>query len=331
MLGALMKESPGSTFRRLLERNELLMTVWGGTAHHAQLIETAGFEAFGISGSLASTQLLGLPDIGLMTMTEMVENVRRICRIASIPAIVDCDTGFGNAINVQRTVEEVIRAGAAGLFMEDQVSPKRCGFVKGKDVISLEEAVGKYRAACDVRDALDPSFLIIARSDCRGAPGGSIAETIRRGHAYLEAGADIFYPEALQSRDEIREVRAAFPNAKLTMPTTNIDPPLSREELIQLGICFSWAFLEQVGAVAMYDFLVDYRKRGEPARIELAKRIERHPLGGSPKTGYRIYDLTGLPRIAQLEKRYLPKDVLERQRHSLGNFDPDNRPSDVEK
>ena len=95
--------------------------------------------------------------------------------------LVDGDTGFGNAINARRTVSEVIRAGAAGIFIEDQVAPKRCGFVKGKELIDIEEAVGKYRAACDVRDELDPDFIVMARSDARGAVGGSLQELIERG------------------------------------------------------------------------------------------------------------------------------------------------------
>src|SRR5690606_33151580 len=125
-----------------------LVGVWGATAQHAQLAEVTGFGHFGISGSATSTHLFGLPDAGLVTLSELAENVRRICQAVSIPVLVDCDTGFGNAINTVRTVSEVIRAGAAGLFIEDQVAPKRCGFVKGKELIPLEEAVGKYRAAC---------------------------------------------------------------------------------------------------------------------------------------------------------------------------------------
>lgn len=317
--------SSGAAFRKLLADADLLETIWGCTAQHAQLAQAAGFKAFGISGSGASTTLLGLPDIGLMTMTEMIENLRRVCRAVEIPVIVDSDTGFGNAINVRRTVEEIIRAGAAGLFMEDQISPKRCGFVKGKDVISLEEAVGKYRAACDIRDEIDPDFVIIARSDARGAPGGSVEEVIRRGKAYLEAGADIFYAEALQSREEIRAVRAALPHGLFTTITMYLDPPLSRQEFIDLGICFTWTFIEQVGAIAIYDFLMDYKERGEPARIEFAKKTENHRFGSSRATGWKLYDLAGLPEFTKLEQRYLPKEQLERQEQTLGVYDPRRR------
>lgn len=149
---------PGHKLRRLLATGELpLYGGWGACAHHAQLAEATGFHFFGLSGSNTSTHLLGLPDAGLLTLSELVENVRRICAAMSIPVIVDCDTGFGNAINVVRTTSEVIRAGAACLFIEDQVAPKRCGFVKGKAIVSIEEAEGKIRAACDARNALGAS------------------------------------------------------------------------------------------------------------------------------------------------------------------------------
>jgi 2-methylisocitrate lyase-like PEP mutase family enzyme len=170
----------GKHLRNLLQGEELLVMVVVGTAQEAQLAQKAGFKAIGISGASTSTQILGLPDAGFITMTELVENVERICRAVVLPVRVDCDTGFGNAINVRRTVESVIRAGAAALFIEDQVAPKRCGFTKGKEVVSIEEAVGKYRSAVDVRNELDPDFLIMARCDARGAVGGSLEEVIRR-------------------------------------------------------------------------------------------------------------------------------------------------------
>ena len=125
-------EKKSTKLRKLLQREELLVMVVVGTAHEAQLAEKVGFKALGISGSNTSSQILGLPDAGLITLTELVENVERICRAVDLPVRVDCDTGFGNAINVRRTVESVIRAGAAALFIEDQFAPKRCGFVKGE-------------------------------------------------------------------------------------------------------------------------------------------------------------------------------------------------------
>ena len=161
-----------------------------------------------------------MPDAGLSTLTELADSTRNICRAVSIPVLVDIDTGFGNALNVRRSVEEMIRAGAAGLFLEDQLAPKRCGWVKGKELVGIEEAVGKYRAACDVRNDLDPNFIIMARTDARTAIGGGFDEVARRGRAYLDAGVDVLYIEALQ---EQRRGAGSSKNFSV-LPDDNFDP-----------------------------------------------------------------------------------------------------------
>jgi 2-methylisocitrate lyase-like PEP mutase family enzyme len=291
--------------------------IWGGTAHHAQLAEATGFAYFGISGSNTSTHLLGLPDSGFITMSELLENTRRICQAVSIPVVVDCDTAFGNAINTLRTVDEIIRAGAASLFIEDQVAPKRCGFVKGKELISVAEAVGKYRAACDVRDDLDPDFIVQARTDARGAVGGGMDEVMRRCDAYLRAGVDLIYVEALQSREEIRRVREAFPDALLKVTPYAINPPISTREMQELGVCTVGIHITKIGAIVMYDFLKEYARRGSDAYNEFAERHKNHPLGG-----FGIFDLTGFPKVAELEQKYLSPEKLASYDQSLGVYDP---------
>lgn len=314
----LIKERPSTVLRRLFnESPEPVVGVYGSTAHHAQLVEATGFSYFGISGSNTSTHLLGLPDAGLLTLAELLENTRRVCQAVSIPVLVDCDTGFGNAINVIRTVDGIIRAGAAALFIEDQVAPKRCGFVKGKELISVEEAVGKYRAACDVRDDLDPDFIIMARTDARGAVGGGMDEVLRRCAAYLKAGIDVIYVEALQSREEIQTVRDAFPDALLKVTPWAIDPPITPEETKAWRLCTTGMHITRIGSVMMYDFLLDYKKRGEAAYNEFAARYKNHPLGG-----FGIFDLTGFPKVLELERKYLPPEHLERYEKSIGVYDP---------
>jgi 2,3-dimethylmalate lyase len=311
-------EKKSTRFRKLLKnKDELLSLVIVGTAHEAQLAEKVGFKAIGISGSMTCSQILGLPDAGLLTMTELVENVQRICRAVDLPVRVDCDTGFGNAINVRRTVDSVIRAGAAALFLEDQVSPKRCAYIKGKEVISLEEAVGKYRAAVDVRNELDPDFVIMARTDARTAVGGSLEEVIRRGKAYLDAGVDIFYPEALQSREEIKQVRDALKGCLMYVGFKAIRPPLTQQECKDLGFCMTSCHISQIGSVAMYDFLVELKERGMDLYGEFREKTMSHPLGGFGK-----FDLTGFPKIAEWEKKYLPPEQLEKYEHTLGAYDP---------
>jgi 2-methylisocitrate lyase-like PEP mutase family enzyme len=311
-------EKPTTALRRMLKEGPLpIPSIAGATAHHAQLAEAAGFKLFGISGAHTSAHLLGLPDAGLITLTELVENVRRVCQSVSIPVSVDCDTGFGNAVNVVRTVDEVIRAGAAMLFIEDQVAPKRCGFVKGKELIPLEEAVGKYRAACDVRDRLDKDFVIMARTDARGAVGGGIDEVMRRGRAYLDAGVDILYVEALQSRAEIRAVREAFPDALIKVTPWAIEPPISEAESRDFRFATTSMHIAKIGAIAMYDFLLDYKKRGEDAFNEFFQGNKGHVLGG-----FGLFDLTGFPKVTEMEQQYLPAETMARYDQSLGVYDP---------
>jgi 2-methylisocitrate lyase-like PEP mutase family enzyme len=310
-------EKKSTTLRNLIESREFFFIIYVGTAHQAQLAEKTGFKVVGISGSHTSTNILGLPDAGFLTMTELVENADRICRAVNLPVMVDCDTGFGNAINARRTVESVIRAGAAGLFIEDQVAPKRCGFVKGKELISVEEAVGKYRAAVDVRDESDPDFLIMARTDARGAVGGSLEEAIRRGKAYLGAGADILYVEALQSREEIQKVRDAFKDSHLRVTARNIDPPLTQEEMEAFGLVGPSCHISSIGSVAMYDFLVEFRERGWQAFNEFNEKFQDHPLGG-----FGVFDVAGFPKVVEWEKKYLSPETLEKYEQSIGLYDP---------
>ncbi|MFM7689352.1 MAG: oxaloacetate decarboxylase, partial [Alphaproteobacteria bacterium] len=175
-------------------------------AMSARILEHAGFPALYMSGYGTSLNLLGLPDAGLITLTEMALNAKLIASAVRAPLIADADTGFGNAINVVRTVEEYIRAGVAGLHLEDQVAPKRCGHVAGREVIARDEAVLKIRAACKTRDALDSDFVIIARTDARGAHGGSMEEAITRANAFLEAGADLAFVEGPKDRQEVAHI-----------------------------------------------------------------------------------------------------------------------------
>jgi 2,3-dimethylmalate lyase len=303
--------------RNLFKTDKLVTAIWVGTAHQAQLAERTGFKAVGISGANFSMQILGLPDAGFMTMTELVENAERVCQSINIPVIVDCDTGFGNALNVRRTVQSIIRAGAAGLFIEDQLAPKRCGHVKGKELIPLEEAVGKYRAALDVRDEMDPDFIIMARTDGRGAVGGSLEEAIRRGRAYLDAGVDILYVEALQSLDEIKAVRQAMGDSLLMVTTQHVQMPRTEQGLIDLGLCLSGIQLAQVGSVAMYDLLMEYQKRGMDAYVDFRRKTANHPLGG-----FGTFDLAGFPKVVAWEKKYLPAEKLEAYEQSIGVYDP---------
>ena len=266
-------------------------------ALHAKIAERLGFKALGISGANTSGHILGIPDAGLITLTEVADNARRICSAVNIPVMVDCDTGFGNAINVRRTVEAVIRAGAAGLFIEDQVAPKRCGFVKGKEILPLDEALGKYRAAIDARNELDPDVIIMARTDARGAVGGGLDECVARLRAYKRVGVDVLYAEALQSMDEVRAVRAEV-EGPLFVTTRAIQPPPALHELQDAGICMAIVHPARAGSIAIWDLLHIAKEKGRSAALAHTAKSNNHPL-----SGLGVFTLLGLPRVQEWEEK----------------------------
>jgi methylisocitrate lyase len=198
----------------------------------AKIAARAGFEVIFITGYSLSATLLGEPDFGVLTQSEVVAAARRVCSVVDTPVIVDADTGYGNAINVIRTVEELLRAGAAGMFLEDQVWPKRCGHMKGKQVIPLEEQLKKLKAAIEAKAARD--FFIVARTDARQALG--LADAIRRGLAFKETGADAVFIEAPESEEEMAEIARNVPGPLVAnMLERGVTPLMSPQKLKNLG------------------------------------------------------------------------------------------------
>src|SRR5213079_2935568 len=215
------------------------------------------FPAVYMTGYGTSLSLLGMPDAGLATMTEMHLNARYIADAVAVPVIADADNGYGNAINVIRTVREYIGTGVAGIHIEDQVIPKRCGHVAGRRVIPIEEAVGKYRAADAIRRELDPDFVLIARTDARGASGGSLDEAIRRANAYLEAGADLAFVEGPTSADEVRRICSDV-KGPVFYNMTGVSPRFTMAEMRELGsaVCISPNAMLRSALGAMHDLAV---------------------------------------------------------------------------
>ncbi len=198
----------------------------------AKIASRAGFEVIFITGYSVSATFLGEPDFGLLTQTDLLAASQRICSVTPLPVIVDADTGYGNAVNVIRTVRELIRGGAAGMFLEDQIWPKRCGHMKGKQVVPLEEYLKKLRAAIDARGTDD--FFIVARTDARQALG--LEEAIRRGRAFKEAGADAVFIEAPNTKEEMREIGRSVPGPLVAnMIERGVTPTMGPEELKELG------------------------------------------------------------------------------------------------
>ena len=221
-----------NSVRQLLDQHGQLVMPGVYDALSAKIAARSGFEVVFITGYSLSATLLGEPDFGLLTQTEVVNAATRICAVSDTPVIVDADTGYGNAINVIRTVEDLIRAGAAGMFLEDQVWPKRCGHMKGKQVITLEEQLNKLRAAIDARK--DRNFFIVARTDSRQAMG--LDEAITRGVAFKEAGADAVFIEAPQSKEEMKRIASHVRGPLVAnMLERGVTPLMGPAELKELG------------------------------------------------------------------------------------------------
>jgi carboxyvinyl-carboxyphosphonate phosphorylmutase len=228
-----MYNKPRGSLRDQLEnRNKIIVLPGVFDALSAKIAEHVGFEAMFQTGYGSSAALLGMPDFGLLNSGETVDNAMRIIRAVRVPVLVDVDTGYGNPLNVWRLVRDLENLGAAGIFLEDQVWPKRCGHMVGKDVISKDEYIPKLKAALEARQSKD--FIIVARTDAR-APVG-LDEAIERGKAYRKAGADVIFVEAPRSVEELEKVASEI-DAPLVanMIEDGVTPNLSASELLKLG------------------------------------------------------------------------------------------------
>ena len=302
-----------SQLRQLLKSGKTVFVPGCYNALSARIVAEVGFPAIYMTGYGTSLSLLGLPDAGLATMTEMHLNARYIAGAVSVPVIADADNGYGNAINVMRTVREYIGTGVAGIHIEDQAIPKRCGHVAGRMVIPMEEAVGKYRAADKVRRDLDPDFVLIARTDARGAHGGSLDEAIRRANAYLEAGADMAFVEGPTSVDEVRRICKEV-HGPVFYNQTGISPRFSLEEMNELGIAVTIlpgaTFRATIQAV--YDFASELKQRGPMAESDFNERFKGHPLGN-------VHRFAGFDQVREWEEEYLPAEEMEKYTDSVGH------------
>jgi carboxyvinyl-carboxyphosphonate phosphorylmutase len=260
----------------------------------ARLVEEAGFDAVYMTGFGTAASLLGRPDVGLATMNEMVDNAHRIARACALPVIADADTGYGNAINVVRTVQEYEAAGVAGIHLEDQVAPKKCGHMEGKQVVSVDEMLTKVRAAVAARQSDD--FVIIARTDARAVEGLDAA--LDRARRYRDAGADVLFVEAATSEDEIETVASTLAGVPLLFNWAEggKTPPIPYDRLRDLGfaiVIFPISTLLTATA-SIRRALAEIREAGTPLPI-----MDRLPRFGE------FLDFIGLPEINQLEQQFL--------------------------
>jgi 2-methylisocitrate lyase-like PEP mutase family enzyme len=225
-------DRPTTRLKSLLARKESVVLPGAPNALFARVIEDIGFEAVYITGAGIANMSLGVPDIGLVTLTELADHVAAISEAVAVPVLADADTGFGNPVNIVRTVRVLERAGAAGIQIEDQVFPKKCGHFKGKDVVPLKEMVQKVKAAVDSRR--DGDFQIVARTDARAVLGFEAA--LDRAHALIEAGADATFVEAPISVEELATIARTLPVPQVAnMVFGGMTPPVPQRELAAMG------------------------------------------------------------------------------------------------
>jgi len=303
--------NPGRAFRDLLRTEPYLFTGGVYSPLDAQIAERVGMKSIYLSGySMALAN--GWPDMGFLTQTEVTRIGAMVASAVEIPVIADADDGYGNALSTIRTVQEYVRSGVAGIHIEDQVFPKRCGHIAGKVIISEDQAVGKYRAAVDTRDRMNPDFVIIARTDAFGAVGGSLEETIRRGRAYADAGVDLVWPE-LSSADRgpavafARAMRESHPRTPLAFNYSSSfkwhkDPnPFTFAELGELGYRFIFItlFAAHAGMYAVWNAMEELVKDQEQAQWRLEKTKIGHPTESH-------HVMARVSEFQELEKRYIP-------------------------
>lgn len=287
-----MKSSTASNLRRLLGRREALLLPGVHDALTARLAERAGVEAVYLSGSALAMAALGLPDIGLVTASETIGEARRIAEVISVPLVCDADTGYGNPLNVARTVRALGAAGVAGIQLEDQDFPKRCGHFEGKDLIPREEMVMKIRAAVEARE--DPDLVIIARTDARAVL--DLEAAIERSLAYREAGADVLFVEAPRTVDELREIGQRVPGPLLVnVVEGGLTPQLPFDEYEALGfhvILYPTAAVRVVARAAAGFYAVLRKERTTRGIIDTMVGFEERN------------EINDLARYAELERRY---------------------------
>ncbi|MDI7259275.1 MAG: isocitrate lyase/phosphoenolpyruvate mutase family protein [Thermodesulfobacteriota bacterium] len=280
--------------RELLKQPGIIVAPGAHNAFAAKIIEqTGGFQAVYMTGSGAAMSLIGEPDVGLLTMTEMVTQARNLVNAVHLPVIADADTGYGNALNVVRTVREFERSGVAAIHLEDQITPKKCGHFEGKQVVSQNEMVGKIKAAVDTRE--DPDFVIIARTDARAVLG--FGEAIQRANAYVEAGADVIFFEAPQSMEELKTIVQSIRAPLLVnMDEGTKTPLLTVKELEEMGfrIVIFPRSIPCVAAKAIQELVLHLKETGSTQGF--LNRIVTFE-------GRNL--ITGLAKYKEMEKKYL--------------------------
>ncbi len=287
-------KKPTAQLRSVLESNETLLVPGCYDALTAKILKQAGFEVIYMTGSGVTASVIGWPDVGVLTMVEMVNQARNIVTATGLPLICDADNGYGNALNLVRTMQEFERAGIAGIHLEDQVFPKRCGHFEGKQVIPSEEMVKKIEAALYARE--DEDFFLIARTDSRSVLG--IEEAIRRAKLYYGAGADMIFLEAPHSVEELKETAKAMEGIPtlVNMVEGGKTPILPFEDLKEMG--FNIVLYPTAGIRAVMKVYQEFAEH-------LKKNFNTQDFEERLVSFSGRNEITGLARIKELEERFL--------------------------
>jgi methylisocitrate lyase len=287
--------------KELFEQKQFFVMAGGMNPIGAKMAEVLGYEVFYMSGGNTSAHQLGWPDSG-SSMRDMVDNARKIVLTVNIPVFCDADTGYGDAVNTYRTVREYIQAGIAGCHIEDQTFPPKSG--PRRRCISIQEMVGKLKAAMDAKMEFDPDFIIMARCDFGGVPGATFAEIIERCLAYkAEARVDVVCPNDLKTWDEIQEAIQRIPGPVVPLIPNSIRPYPSLAEQQAAGAAAAWfpALTTMAGLQANWDFLKEFKERGTGVIDEFRQRAAQSPWGMANNG-----TILGAHRIQDMEDTYLP-------------------------
>ncbi|MGZ5804435.1 MAG: isocitrate lyase/PEP mutase family protein [Xanthobacteraceae bacterium] len=292
-------------FRNLLNSDRVVVMPGGFSPVYARMAQEIGFECFFLAGSQMSGFLLGVPDAGILGLRDIVDHARHAAAHTSIPLLLDADTGFGNAVNMHYSVQEIVRCGVAALNIEDQEAPKRSPTGGGRRCIPLEEAVGKIRAAVAARDAIDPTFVITARCDSIGVEP-EFSQTIERCVAYAKAGADLVWLNAVEKREQLSQVCTAVKAPVLCNWFSPVEPPPSLEEFQKLGVRVALypVMAAQAGLQGAWEFLNDFKRNGPDALTAWQKRAAASPYGAAD---YKKF--TGHADVRHLESEFLPASI----------------------
>jgi 2-methylisocitrate lyase-like PEP mutase family enzyme len=294
--------------REVLARPGTTVMPGGFSALYTKMAEAAGFECFFLAGSQMSALLYAVPDLGILGLHDVVEHSRHAAAKAGIPVLVDADTGYGNAVNVYFAVQEFVHAGVASISIEDQEAPKKSSTLAGRRCIPMAEAIGKYQAAREARDAIDPTFVICARCDVIGAENGTFEDALERSIAYVEeGGADFVWLNSVQSRAQAERACAGIP-APVLVIWGGEEPAPTVEEYTDLGVAVS------AGVQAAWDVLNALRSEGRAGLDAWRARA-----GASPWGRPNLSELLGADAVRALEERFLPEEMQRDYETTFGH------------